>query len=1635
MSSRFGTLSGKNLVIGHGIPQTFPIQLDPAPFEGALVYADNGELRYSDGTNWLTTGTGPQGLQGTTGSQGTQGLQGDYGPGFTIIGAVPDVNVDPPNDEQLTLNNAFPAAVVGDGVIDNTDDELWIYDGATWVNIGSFRGVQGFTGIQGTQGVQGTIGNEGIQGERGFRGFQGEAGPQGTQGVQGDLGIQGLQGRRGPQGVQGVQGDLGIQGIQGLQGIQGPQAFQGVQGTDGIQGLQGYNGDDAGHVVEFRIDEAIAESDPGVGNLILNSSNSPTDDYSTVTKMWIDDEAFYSVNLEGLYTLISQSTGANRGFMKITLRGGPDHYMIFSIQDAVDQTGYWEFDLTFVSGTGQRGDFILENTPSPGVTTTLPVLVAFSLSGDKGIQGVQGTTGIQGVQGPQGLQGLQGPQGPQGTTGIQGETGTQGVQGLQGLQGGRGPQGVQGMQGLQGFRGDFGGLTYDYTYNTTTANTAPSAGNLNFDNTSFAGATELYIADRDDGNINVMDGIMGELDNVVGGIKGYFKLIDASNLYNQATFRIDGVDNRSDHWVADVVQINGSSSMTDALDVRISFVRNGDQGIQGVQGVQGVQGDFGIQGTQGLQGGTGVQGVQGMQGNQGIQGESIQGTQGVQGTTGIQGVQGLQGSSGATGSQGIQGITGIQGDVGIQGIQGHVGQYGGLTWIWNFDDNTIGGTDPGTNNFKFNNSNPQLATLITLDDVPFDQYNQEIDDFLDFIDSQPGAVKGYLKIQEGNYDGGAGPAGHHWLVYEITNFTWNGASQTYGYFDVNFVDGTSDDWDADVGTPHGPETLITFIPRGPSGIQGAQGTQGLQGVQGRTGAGTQGVQGLQGNFGIQGAEGSFGGITFDYTWKTDTVNNDPSPGYLKLNNSTYSSATALYIDDRDDNFVLIEPFLRTVDDSTTPIKGHFKITKKSQPEVFQIFTISALAELTGYFNITCAFVSGNGTFAADEDITITFARTGDVGADGAAGAQGIQGLQGFDGIQGLQGTDGTGAQGTTGATGAQGLQGIQGETGGLGLQGTQGLQGADGSQGAGGLQGSDGVGTQGLQGLQGGQGTQGIGGVGSDGFQGTQGIQGADGGEGPQGLQGADGLPGQPGGAGSQGIQGSFGPQGVQGLQGNDGAGGAGSQGLQGFRGNQGIQGADGEGSDGIQGPEGPQGIQGTDGSAGGGTQGIQGLQGFQGFQGGLGIGGEGAQGAFGPQGIQGVQGGAGPGTQGFQGIQGDLGVQGFQGIAGAGGGDGIQGAAGAQGGLGFQGPGGPSGTLGTQGPAGPQGEQGLDGTGPQGIQGPQGTPGVGGSGPQGIQGSDGPTGPGGGDGIQGLIGYQGTSGSPGTVGDTGLQGVQGTQGPAGSGNATQISTNTIHGSSLDSSPMFITFVQDSSTARPLYATTSPNPGGQENFYYTNNIDELNLENITIGGSATLNGSTITSWPSGGGGSQSVFDKIAVSGQTTIAADNTADTLTFVAGTNVTITTDATTDSVTINSTASGGGGGLANVVEDTTPQLGGNLDLNSRFITGTGGISFTGDCDATNFNSTSDESLKTNVATIENALDKVNNMRGVNFNWVENSQPGTGVIAQEIEKVLPEVVMENDEGIKQVQYGNIIGTLIEAIKELKTEIEELKNK
>lgn len=85
-----------------------------------------------------------------------------------------------------------------------------------------------------------------------------------------------------------------------------------------------------------------------------------------------------------------------------------------------------------------------------------------------------------------------------------------------------------------------------------------------------------------------------------------------------------------------------------------------------------------------------------------------------------------------------------------------------------------------------------------------------------------------------------------------------------------------------------------------------------------------------------------------------------------------------------------------------------------------------------------------------------------------------------------------------------------------------------------------------------------------------------------------------------------------------------------------------------------------------------------------------------------------------------------------------------------------------------------------------------------------------------------------------------------------------------------------------------------------------------------------------------------------------------------------------------------------------------------------------------SDIRLKSNIEKIENALDKVCQLSGYTYDM--NNKRRTGVIAQEVEKVLPEVVQDREDGYKTVAYGNMIGLLIEAIKELKEEIKGIKN-
>jgi len=120
--------------------------------------------------------------------------------------------------------------------------------------------------------------------------------------------------------------------------------------------------------------------------------------------------------------------------------------------------------------------------------------------------------------------------------------------------------------------------------------------------------------------------------------------------------------------------------------------------------------------------------------------------------------------------------------------------------------------------------------------------------------------------------------------------------------------------------------------------------------------------------------------------------------------------------------------------------------------------------------------------------------------------------------------------------------------------------------------------------------------------------------------------------------------------------------------------------------------------------------------------------------------------------------------------------------------------------------------------------------------------------------------------------------------------------------------------------------------------------------------------------------------------------------------------------------------------------------LTPAGSLTLTGELlvsgDITTEYSTSDLKLKENLSIIDGALDKVEQLNGYTFNYINDPEKSkvVGLVAQEVEKVLPEVVyeFERDGGdkAKAIRYGNVVALLVEAIKELKHKVDELeKNK
>jgi hypothetical protein len=127
----------------------------------------------------------------------------------------------------------------------------------------------------------------------------------------------------------------------------------------------------------------------------------------------------------------------------------------------------------------------------------------------------------------------------------------------------------------------------------------------------------------------------------------------------------------------------------------------------------------------------------------------------------------------------------------------------------------------------------------------------------------------------------------------------------------------------------------------------------------------------------------------------------------------------------------------------------------------------------------------------------------------------------------------------------------------------------------------------------------------------------------------------------------------------------------------------------------------------------------------------------------------------------------------------------------------------------------------------------------------------------------------------------------------------------------------------------------------------------------------------------------------------------------------------------SGGEISIGQTVGTTSDVTFNNIDAAGRIIC---------EGDVTAFGTISDMTMKENILPIENALDKVSQLGGYLFNYKNNPTPMTGVMAQELVDVLPEAVYKTrdpntNEEIYAVRHGNVIGLLIEAIKELSTKV------
>jgi hypothetical protein len=466
------------------------------------------------------------------------------------------------------------------------------------------------------------------------------------------------------------------------------------------------------------------------------------------------------------------------------------------------------------------------------------------------------------------------------------------------------------------------------------------------------------------------------------------------------------------------------------------------------------------------------------------------------------------------------------------------------------------------------------------------------------------------------------------------------------------------------------------------------------------------------------------------------------------------------------------------------------------------------------------------------------------------------------------------------------------------------------------------------------------------------------------------------------------------------------------------LTGAQGpQGDVGPQGPSGPQGLTGP--------QGPQGLTGAQGPQGDVGP--AGPQGPSGPQGLTGAQGPQGDvGPQGPSGPQGLTGAQGPQGDVGPAGPQGLTGAQGPQGDVGPQGPSGPQGLTGAQGPQGDVGPAGP--SGPQGLTGAQG--------PQGDVGPAGPTG------SQGLTGAQGPQGDAGPAGPQGLQGLQGDPGPPGVYQA---------GEGIFMYEDLIINIGDVDGSDDLINSTLFNGDVQGNY---NNIEVVKLRQIEISETIPNDGEVLgfdgfqwvpfqlsdeVSLEGDVNGTSLESEVVALKGKPInddLIEDFAQSLLVYNENTSEWTVTEYTPAPTQYwNPQVPFGINYLSTQVnqDDLSPTF------DTEYTLGTGEFRWSLVYSANGVANTSDKRLKKNIDGVENGLELISQMNPVKYNWnseQDGDQKHLGFLAQDMEKLVPEVVVKDTKKdgseIYGLKYAELIPVLVKAIQELNEKNEEL---